>query len=104
MLINLVHEVDLLQYLLGPITLISAIKSRKPRAFNAEEGTAIILRFTSSVVGTFILSDSVASPWSFESGTGENPTIPQVEKEDGAGGFYRIMGTKASLSVPDLTR
>jgi predicted dehydrogenase len=103
-LINLVHEVDLLQYLLGPITLVSAIESSKTRGFDAEEGAAIALRFSSGVVGTFILSDAVASPWSFESGMGENPTIPQVEKEDGAGGFYRIMGTKASLSVPDLTR
>jgi predicted dehydrogenase len=56
----------------------------------------------SGVVGTFILSDSVPSPWNFESGTGENPTILHVEKEAGAGGFYRVMGTEGSLSVPDL--
>jgi predicted dehydrogenase len=102
MLINLIHEIDLLQYLLGPITLVSALETIKTRGFGAEEGAAIIMRFKSGVVGTFVLSDSVPSPWNFESGTGENPTIPHVEKEAGAGGFYRIMGTEGSLSVPDL--
>jgi len=103
-LINLIHEVDLLQYLLGPIVLVSAVQTKKTRGFDAEEGAAILLQFESGVVGTFILSDNVPSPWNFEAGTGENPTIPKVDKEDGAGGFYRIMGTDASLSVPDLTR
>ncbi|PVH81979.1 NAD(P)-binding protein [Cadophora sp. DSE1049] len=103
-LINLVHEVDLLQYLLGPITIVSAVETVRTRGFDAEEGAAIILRFESGVVGTFLLSDSTPSPWNFEGGTGENPMIPQVRDEDAAGGFYRIMGTNGSLSVPDLMR
>jgi len=103
-LVNLIHEVDLLQYLLGKIVLVSALETAKTRGFEAEEGAAILLRFEIGVVGTFVLSDAVPSPWNFESGTGENPTIPHVEKERGAGGFYRIMGTKGSLSVPDLKR
>ncbi|KAF8855035.1 NAD(P)-binding protein [Acephala macrosclerotiorum] len=102
-LINLIHEVDLLQYLLGKIVWVMAIPSTKTRDFDAEEGAAVLLRFESGVVGTFVLSDNVPSPWNFEMGTGENPLIPKVEKEDGAGGFYRIMGTEGSLSVPDLT-
>jgi predicted dehydrogenase len=76
----------------------------KTRGFEAEEGAAILLRFESGVVGTFVLSDSTPSPWNFEGGTGENPMVPHVEKEEGAGGFYRIMGTEGSLSVPDLKR
>jgi predicted dehydrogenase len=104
LLINLIHEIDLLQYLLGPIVCVSAMQSVKTRGFGAEEGVAILLRFEDGIVGTFILSDAVPSPWNFEAGTGENPMIPHVPKEDGAGGFYRIMGTEASLSVPDLTR
>lgn len=103
-LINLIHEVDLLQYLLGPIVTVSAFEAQKTREHDAEEGAAVILRFESGTIGTFILSDCVPSPWAFEVGTGENPMIPQVEKDEGAGGFYRLMGTRASLSVPDLTR
>jgi predicted dehydrogenase len=103
-LINLIHEVDLLQYLLGPINFVSAIPAMNTRSFDAEEGAAILLRFQSGVVGTFILSDAAPSPWNFEGGTGENPIIPKVGEEEAAGGFYRFMVTEASMSVPDLTR
>jgi predicted dehydrogenase len=102
-LINLIHEIDLLQYLLGPITLVSAIGTKKERDFDAEEGAAILLRFQAGMVGTFILSDNTPSPWNFEGGTGENPMIPQTSPYDLVGGFYRILGAKGSLSVPDLT-
>jgi predicted dehydrogenase len=103
-MLNLIHEVDLLQYLLGPITYVSALPTTKTRAFEAEEGAAILLRFESGVVGTFILSDNTPSPWNFEGGTGENPMIPKVKADESAGGFYRILGQRGSLSVPDLTR
>lgn len=82
-LINLVHEVDLLQYLFGPIVRIMAEPTRKTRGYDADEGAAIIFRFESGVVGTFVVSDAAPSPYNFEAGTGENPTIPKVEKERG---------------------
>ncbi|RDW64050.1 hypothetical protein BP5796_10552 [Coleophoma crateriformis] len=102
-LINLIHEIDLLQYMLGPISYVAAIPTPNQRGFAAEEGAAIMLRFGSGAVGTFLLSDNVVAPWSFEAGTGENPMIPQVRADAGAGGFYRVMGTKGSLSVADMT-
>ncbi|KAM3084139.1 hypothetical protein ACMFMF_001496 [Clarireedia jacksonii] len=103
-LINLIHEIDLLQYLLGKVVAVSAFESEKTRGYDAEEGCAIILKFETGVVGSFLLSDAVPSPWNFEAGTGENPSIPKVDKDEGAGGFYRILGTKGSVSVPDMTR
>ncbi|PQE24295.1 quinate utilization oxidoreductase protein [Rutstroemia sp. NJR-2017a BVV2] len=103
-LINLIHEVDLLQYLLGKVVTVSAFESEKTRGYDAEEGCAIILRFETGVVGSFLLSDAVPSPWNFEAGTGENPSIPKVDQNDGTGGFYRILGTKGSVSVPDMVR
>jgi len=98
-LINLVHDVDILQFLLGPIIRVSAEETIKQRNFNAEEGAAILLRFQSGCVGTFIVSDAVPSPHNFESGTGENPTIPVTGMD-----FYKVFGTEASLSVPDMKR
>ena len=95
-LANLINEVDILQYLLGPIVAVSAFEASKTRGFEAEEGAAIILRFENGTVGTFVLSDSVPSPWAVGEGN--------WKKEDGVGGFCRIMGTRGSLSVPDLTR
>ncbi|GIK04430.1 hypothetical protein Aspvir_008513 [Aspergillus viridinutans] len=104
--INLVHDIDTLQYLFGPITRVHAEKTPRQRAnppHEVEEGAALILCFASGVVGTFLVCDATPSPYNFEMGTGENPLIPSP----GAGGradFYRIFGAEACLSVPDMTR
>ncbi|KAF1999582.1 hypothetical protein P154DRAFT_546148 [Amniculicola lignicola CBS 123094] len=97
--INLIHEVDILQYLLGPILRVYAEQTMSQRGHDAEEGAAITLRFASGAVGTFLLSDAVVSPHHFEGGTGENPTIPKTRQD-----FYRIFGSEGTLSVPDMTR
>lgn len=96
-LINLVHEVDILQYLLGPISRVHAEQTSSQRGHEAEEGAAILLRFASGVVGTFILSDATPSHHFFESGTGENPMLPKAGKD-----FYRIFGSEGTLSVGDM--
>jgi len=70
------------------------------RGYEAEEGAAIILKFESGLVGTFLLSDATPSPWNFEACTGENPMIPLVGKNQG---FLKIMGAEASLSVGDMS-
>ncbi|PLB43743.1 quinate utilization oxidoreductase QutH [Aspergillus steynii IBT 23096] len=103
--INLVHDIDCLQYLFGPIVRLHAEKTLPQRPtppHSADEGAALTLRFGSGVVGTFLVCDATPAPWSFEAGTGENPSIPRT---GGPGGdFYRILGSRASLSVPDMTR
>ncbi|KAF1974815.1 NAD(P)-binding protein [Bimuria novae-zelandiae CBS 107.79] len=97
-LINLIHEADLLQYWFGPIVRVFAEKAASQRGFAAEEGAAMTLRFATGIVGTFVLSDAVVSLHNFESGTGENPTIPQEGRDS-----YRIFGSESRLSFPDMT-
>ncbi|KAJ8116807.1 hypothetical protein OPT61_g1853 [Boeremia exigua] len=97
--INLIHEIDLLHYWYGPITRVYAEQTLSQRGFDAEEGAAITLRFASGLVGTFLLSDAVVSPFNFESGTGENPIIPHTGQD-----FHRLFGSHGSLSIPDMTR
>ncbi|VUC27000.1 unnamed protein product [Clonostachys rosea] len=111
-LINMIHEVDNLQFLLGPIIRIHAEEMLRRRTTTtgddnkdaAEEGVALTLRFASGVVGTFIISDAVVSPHNFEMGTGENPTMPPVRLPHGSDevDVYRIFGTNGTLSVPDM--
>ena len=96
-LINMIHEVDILQYLLGPIVRVHAEKAICQRNHEADEGAAILLRFASGVVGSFVMSDNTVSGHSFEQGTGENPTIPRSGKD-----FYRIFGSDGTLSVGDM--
>lgn len=100
--INLVHDIDILHHLFGPIVRVHAEGFAPQRArplHDAEEGAALTMRFASGVVGTFLVCDATPSPHNFEAGTGENPLIPR-QGED----FYRIFGSNASLSVPDMTR
>jgi predicted dehydrogenase len=104
--INLVHDIDLMHHLFGPIVRVTAertLPQRPSPPHNADEGAALTLRFASGVVGTFLVCDATPSPHNFETGTGENPIIPK--STTGADSdFYRIFGSEASLSVPDLTR
>lgn len=104
--INLVHDVDLMHHLFGPIVRVTAeriLPQRPSPPHNADEGAALTLRFASGVVGTFLVCDATPSPHNFEAGTGENPLIPQSTTGSDSD-FYRIFGSEASLSVPDLTR
>lgn len=96
---NLIHDIDLLLYLFGPMERVFAEQTAKQRHFHVEEGAVLVFRFASGVVGTFVISDAVSSPWSFEQGTGENPLIPSTGQD-----FLRILGTKGSLGVGDMSR
>ena len=103
-LINFIHEIDLLQHLFGPVTRIHAEQSISTRTKPtdteaAEEGTALTMRFASGVVGTFVISDNTPSPHSFEQGTGENPLLPCSGAD-----VYRIFGTNGTLSIPDMIK
>ena len=96
MLINLIHDVDLLQMLIGPITRVHAEKAPSTRGYAVEEGAAITLRFANGAVGTFLVLDNAPSPHTMEQGTGENEIFPFAGQD-----AYRIFGTKGALSVPD---
>ncbi|KAI5293488.1 hypothetical protein KEM52_005484 [Ascosphaera acerosa] len=99
-LTNLVHDIDLVQHLLGPITRVFAEPSAPQRddpEHTAEEGGALTLRFRSGAVGTFLVSDATPSPFNFESGTGEDPFVPHAGQD-----FLRIFGSEATLSLPDM--
>lgn len=100
-LINLVHDLDLLQYLFGPIERVFAepLSKQREEYTNVDEGACLTLRFKNGIVGTFLCSDNVTSPFNFESGTGENPLIPFHRDLEG---FYKIFGSEGTLSVPDF--
>ncbi|MEM9343097.1 MAG: Gfo/Idh/MocA family oxidoreductase [Pseudomonadota bacterium] len=96
--INLIHDIDLMRHLCGEVVEVQARFSNKTRGFEVEDTAALILQFANGALGTISVSDTVAAPWSWEFTAGENPAYPHVP-----GGAYRIGGTEASLSVPDLT-
>lgn len=94
-LINLIHDIDLLQVILGPIAEVTALVSNARRGFEISDSAALALRFDNGVVGTIILSDAGASPWSFEAATGENPNIAYSGMD-----YLRISATQGAISLP----
>lgn len=96
--INLIHDVDVLMYLCGPITQVQALESNRVRGNAAEEVSVAILRFASGVLGTLNLADVALGPWSWELTAGENPAYPRTDQSS-----YLIGGTHGSLALPNLT-
>lgn len=97
-LINLIHEMDNLRYLCGEVESVHAIASNAVRRFAVEDTVVMTLKFSSGALGTFTLSDTVASPRSWEQTSGENTAYPRYPSED----CYFIAGTQGSLAVPTL--
>lgn len=97
LLINLIHDVDVLMHLCGPVVQVQAYESNAVRGAEAEEVAVAILRFASGVLGTLNLSDVALGPWSWEMTAGENPAYPKTDQAS-----YLIGGTQGSLSLPNL--
>ncbi|KAI5480292.1 quinate utilization oxidoreductase QutH [Pseudohyphozyma bogoriensis] len=98
-LINLVHDIDLMIYLFGDIVRVYCEEGVSTRGHPVEETGALTMKFASGTVGTFIFSDATASPYNLESATGENPIFPKASQN-----CYTIMGTHGSTAFPELRR
>lgn len=93
--VNLIHDIDLLAWLVGEIVEVEAKTSNAIRGHPIEETAAVIFRFDSGALGTFSVSDTVAAPWSWELTAGENPVYPHSQEA-----CYWIGGTHGSLELP----
>ncbi|MGR3514451.1 MAG: Gfo/Idh/MocA family protein [Paracoccaceae bacterium] len=95
--INLIHDIDLLQHLCGPITQVQAREANAVRGFDVEDTSAIIVTLENGALGTITVSDTVSAPWSWELTAGENPAYPKTKQS-----CYMVGGTSGALSLPDL--
>lgn len=96
-LTNLIHDIDLMRFLIGEIVGVQAMLSARTRGHDVEDSAAIALQFGSGVIGTMTVSDTIVAPWSWELSSGENPAYPHTGQP-----CYMIGGTKGALSLPDL--
>lgn len=97
-LLNLIHEINNLVSLVGPIVRVQATSSNAARGFPVEDTAVMTLTFANGVLGTFALSDSAASARSWEQTSKENTAFASYDDED----CYHVAGTQGSLSIPTL--
>lgn len=96
--INLSHDIDLMRHFLGEIESVQAISTNKTRSFDVEDTAVVILNFSSGVVGSISISDTVVSPWSYEFTSNENPAYHHTSAN-----CYWIGGTEGSIELPKGT-
>lgn len=96
-MINLVHDIDLLRYLLGEVTAVLAVGSSSVHNTPRVESGVAALQFSSGASASIVFADTTPSPWGFEAGTGENPNIAMTGQD-----MMWIMGTAGGVSFPSL--
>ena len=97
-MINLVHDIDLLRFLFGDVTDITALGSDAQRSGGRIESGGAILRFANGLCATISFADTAPSPWGFEAGTSENPNIAATGQD-----MWWITGTQGGIAFPSLT-
>lgn len=96
-LINLIHEIDLLRHLAGEMNSITGQVSNGVRGFAVEDTSGAVIRFAGGALGTILCTDTGLSPWTIEQGTAENPAFAFTAENS-----YRFIGTEGSLELPNL--
>ncbi|MBM3539337.1 MAG: Gfo/Idh/MocA family oxidoreductase [Alphaproteobacteria bacterium] len=96
-LINLIHEIDLMRHLCGEMVTVSGTVSNAVRGFAVEDGAAAVIAFAGGCIGTVLASDTGLSPWTIEQGTAENPAFAYTGENS-----YRVVGTEGALELPNL--
>jgi predicted dehydrogenase len=96
-LINLIHDIDLMRHLYGEIDSVQALASNAVRGFEVEDTAVAALRFRNGALGTVTVSDSTTAPWNWDLSAGEAERFP---RQDIDAHFYS--GTEGSLTLPRL--
>ena len=94
---NLAHDLDTLRFICGEFECIAAETSNIILGMEKEDAAAMVFKFRSGSLGTFLLSDQTPSPWTWEFATGENIAHPRSFQN-----ACRFMGTSGSLDFPNL--
>lgn len=97
-MINLVHDIDILRFCVGEIAATAALRGTATRGTARIESGAVALAFENGATGTISFADNAPSPWGFEAGTGENPNIGTTAHD-----MMWITGTKGAVSFPSMT-
>ncbi len=98
-LINLIHEIDLVRHLCGEIASAQAATSNNVRGFEVEDTAAALLTLVNGALVTIALSDATAAPWSWDLIAREGANYPAQPRRENS---HYICGTEGALTLPGL--
>ena len=96
-LINLIHDIDMLRFLLGEIVSVQAVTSSATRGFEVEDTAAVTLQFANGALAAMSVSDAAVTPWNWDLAAGEAAHYAQQDVNS-----HHISGTEASITLPRL--
>ena len=103
-LINLIHEIDLVRFVCGEIASLQAVSSNAMRGFAVEDTAAVLLRFRNGALGTIGLSDAAATPFSWDLASGEFDlmcgTTDRLKRQQVDSHVFA--GTEGAVTLPTL--
>lgn len=94
---RLLHDVDLLRWLLGEAGEVAAMSAGGGISTGPSVAAAVI-RFEKGALATAILSETGLSPWGWEASTGEAEDIAGSGQD-----CLRLVGSEGSMSLPSLS-
>ena len=97
LLINLIHELDILRYICGEIRQVYAQSASVARGLEVEDTLSITLSFAGGALGSIVASDATPSPWSYEIASGENPYYFHTSQN-----CYHFLGSEGALAFPRM--
>ncbi|WP_420402678.1 Gfo/Idh/MocA family protein [Nisaea sp.] len=97
LLINLIHDIDCMRFILGEIRRVAAFTSDRVRGLAVEDTASVSFEFESGVLGGFTISDAVASPYSWERASGQALYFPHQPEN-----YLFIGGRDGALEVPTM--
>ena len=98
LLVNLIHELDMIRFMCGEIDAVQAISDRLNRSWDFDDTATAILHLRNGGLGSVFISESTPSPWSWEASVSEGMGFHDAGQD-----YARFLGTEASLSFPSLT-
>ncbi|PXX95108.1 Gfo/Idh/MocA family protein [Halomonas sp. LBP4] len=98
-LINLVHDLDMLRHFCGEISGVQAMTHNALRGFEVEDSAIVQLEFVNGALGSLTGSDGVVSPWGWDQNVNEVPLYAKHLDQS----CYFLAGSEGALSVPQLS-
>ena len=97
LMINAIHDLDLLQHLFGPVESVAAFESNTQPAGDVEHCLAITIKFASGPVGTAVFADQCPSPYAYDTTVAAVSRFPQYPVDS-----HHFFGTAGSLAFPSF--